>query len=326
MLGPDGMRHVSNSEIQCFKECRRRWYLQYVRKLVRIREDPTGPAHLGTRVHKALAWYYDFARMPCPTAQPTPDEILAFHDADVVWDLNEFPEREEDINKEADLSRIMLEGYFEWLEEEGMDEGLVIVGSEQALEYEILPGVILQGKLDIRVLREFDGARMVLDHKTVQNFTDPTRMLPFDEQVRTYLMLERLCNPDNTRIDGAIWNMLRKVKRTSTAKPPFYERCEVFVNDFVLRDFYTRTVNVIQEMLELERLTEPLPIINARLALTSANEIAYPRPTRDCHWKCPFFGVCPVMDDSSKDAEGLTHILFQEGDPYARYNIDHVSL
>ena len=309
LLGADGKRHISNSEISCFKECRRRWYLQYVRCLVKKREDPTGPARLGTRIHDSLWYYYDPCRLPCPSAQPDPEEILARHDAWIARDLEEFPEREADILKEAELSRLMLEGYFEWLQDEGADEGLIVVGAEKALEYEILPGVILQCKLDVRVEREVDGARMVLDHKTVQNFTDPMRLLPLDEQARTYLLIERLIgvrDGNGERIDGAIWNMLRKVKRTATAKPPFYMRHEVHVNDAILRDFYDRIVQEIQELLRAEREI-------------AEGAYPYPRPCRDCSWKCPFFGVCPVLDDSTKDAEGMIKILFEPGDPYKRY-------
>jgi hypothetical protein len=297
------MRYVSNSELQTFKECRRRWYLQYVRKLVRIREDPIGPAHLGTRVHEALALYYQHLNVA------TPESIINFHDQLVTADLNRFPDREQEISKEAELSRIMLEGYFPWLEESGADEGLEVVGAEQELQFEILPGIVLQGKIDIRVRRVVDGARKVLDHKTVMNFVEPIAYLPLDEQHRTYLLLEKLLDIDEARIDGVIWNMLRKVKRSATAKPPFYDRTEISVNDFVLRDFYDR---VCAELLELVALEDR--ILNGDLSSV------FPHATRDCRWKCPFFGVCPTMDDESKDSEGLIKILFEVGDPYERYN------
>jgi len=306
VLGADGKRHISNSELSTFKECRRRWYLQYVRCLVKRREEPTGPARLGTRIHGCLANFYEGGAL----AFISPEDVLAEHEGWIQRDLEDFPEREDDILKEAELSRIMLEGYFPWLEEEGADEGLSVSGVERPLEYEILPGVILQGKLDVRVVREVDGARMVLDHKTVQNFTDPMRLLPLDEQVKTYLLLERLTalreGRAEERIDGAIWNMLRKVKRTATAKPPFYMRHEVFVNDHVLRDFYFRIVQEIQELLRAEKEI-------------AEGAYPYPRPCRDCSWKCPFFGVCPILDDSTKDAEGLIKMVFEVGDPYKRY-------
>jgi RecB family exonuclease len=295
------MKRVSNSELKAFKECRRRWYLTYVRRLKLRREDPTGAASIGTRVHAVLAAYYE------QVAQGRDLLALGLHDHLVGLDLADFPDDADDIRKEADLSRAICEGYFEWLEETGADEGLVIVAPEQKLEAEILPGVMLQGKIDIRVQRETDGARMVLDHKTVQEFTTPTRVLHLDEQMKTYLLLERLNDPA-ARTDGAIYNMLRKVKRTARATPPFYDRLEVRHNVHVMRDFYERIVAEITDIVETERLIEK-----------GETWRAYPNPSRDCAWKCPFFGVCGLMDDPTSGAEQMIEALYEVGDPYARY-------
>ncbi len=297
------MRRISNSEIQTWKECRRRWFLQYRRRLVLRRESPTGPAAIGTRVHTVIASYYDGRinqEMRTHSASTTP---LALHDALVAADLEAFPEFADQIDKDASLTRAMVEGYLEWIEDTGADEGLEIVAPEQRLAYEILPGVELQGKIDVRVRREHDGARMVLDHKTVDNFSQPTALLPIDEQMKTYLLLERLCDPD-ARTDGAIYNMLRKVKRTARANPPFFERAEIRHNVHVMRDFYDRLI------------VELTDILNAETEDPSA---FYPSPTKNCSWKCPFFGVCPMMDDPTLDAEQYIEMFFEEGDPYARY-------
>ena len=47
-------RYVSNSELQAFKACRRRWYLTYVRGLKTKEVREHGPLPLGNRVHAAL--------------------------------------------------------------------------------------------------------------------------------------------------------------------------------------------------------------------------------------------------------------------------------
>lgn len=295
------MRRISNSEIQVWKQCRRKWYLTFRRRLRPRREEPVGAAALGTRVHGVLASYYGIQGNRSP---------LEWHDQWVARDLADFPEIEDRIRKEADLSRAMLEGYFEWVEETGADEGLTVIGAERQLEYAFEDlGVILQGKLDLRVQREEDGAHMVLDHKTVQNFAQPARVLPMDEQSRTYLLLERL-NDKAARTDGVIFNMLRKVKRTATAKPPFYDRFEVRVNDHVLSDFLDR---IVREMYDIMAAYDtPDALARAKF---------YPSPTRDCTWKCPFIGVCSLMDDPSTGyGESLIEVLYEEADPYERYN------
>jgi RecB family exonuclease len=299
-------RRISNSEIQAWKDCRRKWYLAYVRRLRLRREDPTGARSIGNRIHAILAWYYDPEQKHKDVEQTV---ALQLHDELLNEDLTTFPEDADKIRKEGELTRIILEGYFEWLEETGADEGLTVIAPEQKLEAELpLSGKpILQGKIDVRIKREVDDSVMVIDHKTVQEFTTPTKILKIEEQMKTYLLLERLNNPD-ARTDGAIYNMLRKVKRGASAKPPFYQRVEVRHNVHVMREFYERI------------LTEVSDIIRTEEAINRGETWhAYPRPSRDCGWKCDFAGVCPLMDDPSTNVEGLIEALYESGDPYARY-------
>ena len=49
---------LSNSELQTFKDCRRRWWLNYYRRLQPKQKDMTGALALGTRIHAALDAHY----------------------------------------------------------------------------------------------------------------------------------------------------------------------------------------------------------------------------------------------------------------------------
>ena len=49
---------VSNSELATFKECRRKWWLNYYRGLTPKNVPMHGPLALGTRIHYALEMYY----------------------------------------------------------------------------------------------------------------------------------------------------------------------------------------------------------------------------------------------------------------------------
>lgn len=293
---------VSNSEVQTFKQCKRSWYLRYVRKLVPAVERPVSPAALGTRFHGALAKYY----VP---GVFDPDAAFEYHEKVLQRDLINFSDQEKEIRAQAKLSQAMLEGYFEWLEETGVDEGLTVVAPERIVQVE-LPNAILQGKLDLLVERERDGAILVLDHKSVQNFSDPVSLLPLNEQVRTYILLKMLDEPDK-RIDGALWNMARKVLRTGTAKPPFFMREEIRFNKAEMRHFYLRVIAEIEAILELHEKLDNAPDM--------ADVIAYPSPGRDCKWRCDFFGICALID-TDLTAGGLTETLYKQGDPYSYYN------
>ena len=54
---------------------------------------------------------------------------------------------------------------------------------------------------------------------------------------------------------------------------------------------------------------------------THHSQVAYPTPSRDCTWKCPFFAVCPMFDDGSAVEEAIEN-MFDTGDPYAYYGND----
>jgi len=45
---------ISNSEVQVFKRCRRRWYFNYYLWLRPNFEKATGPAPIGNRIHACL--------------------------------------------------------------------------------------------------------------------------------------------------------------------------------------------------------------------------------------------------------------------------------
>ena len=65
-------------------------------------------------------------------------------------------------------------------------------------------------------------------------------------------------------------------------------------------------------------------LMNVRKALDTGAEpsyVAYPRPTRDCKWKCQFFAICPMFDDGSAAEQAISE-MYEESDPYAYYNTD----
>lgn len=304
----------SNSELQTWKRCKRKWWFAFYRRLGLKEREATSARSRGNRVHAALAGWYG-------TDHINPYETLA---ETIAHDLDEFPQQAPEIQKEADLCQAMLEGYFDWIAETGADQGLQVLGSEQTIEVPLEvngSSVLLRGRLDLRTFREQDGARFFLDHKTVGNLTEPVRMLHMDEQMLMYHLLEYLDAVANGRpidalMGGGLYNMLRAVKRTSQAKPPFYERVEVRHNAEELRNFYIRVHGEISD------------IISTRGVLDAGQDpkwTVYPSPRRDCTWDCAFLPVCPLVDDGS-NVEGLITQLYDEIDPYARYADDRGSV
>ena len=297
---------LSNSEIQTFKDCRRKWWLAYYRRLKPKQQKFTGPLALGSRVHEALDQYYS-------NGTPLLDVHAKLIEADRELLAADFRDPSE-LDSEADLGRIMLEGYLQWVEDEGIDAELEMISTEEILNMPMFDGSVnLTGKIDMRVRRKADGVRMFRDFKTVGgSFTDFSAMAHMNEQILTYMMLETAQNKEGERSEGGIFTMLKKVKRSANAKPPFYEQIEVRHNVFALRSFWQRIHGVLTNMM------------GARKALDEGGDhrfIAYPSPSRDCKWKCSFFSICPMFDDGSA-AEAALEDAFQPSDPYAYYGVE----
>lgn len=303
-----------------FKACRRKWYFSHYRRLAPIREDVATAATLGTRVHVPLGIYYD------PTDYRDAMNVFAeMATRDLANDLD--PEKRKKVEGEIELARLMLEGYFEWLEETGADEDLECIGAEVEVEAKLgeIRGriVTLLSKQDARFLRRSDGARVFMDHKTVQSFEERVNLLHLDEQMKSYhlveylLLLEEAAGDDayasSLRTDGALFNMLRKVKRSARAKPPFYMREPQSHNKNVLRAYWKQVWGEMDTILAVEQALD---------AGGDPGVLVPPNPHRDCSWSCPFLVVCPMVDDSSMAAERVIHSYYFETDPLARYAIE----
>jgi CRISPR/Cas system-associated exonuclease Cas4 (RecB family) len=299
---------ISNSEIQTFKDCRRRWWLTYYRRLKPKTQTFTGALALGSRIHEALDQYY---------SSVMEKDLLEIHAELVKADMKLLTDTGRDsteLESEAELGRVMLEGYLEWIALEGIDAELEMISTEEVIERPMLDGrVTLQGKIDMRVRRKIDGARMLRDFKTVGgSFSEFGSIAHMNEQVLTYMLLEEAQNQDGERSDGAIFTMLRKVKRGAYAKPPFYDQIEVRHNKFALRSFYQRLEGTLEDMMRVrDGLDEGVSHMKA----------AYPKPSRECKWKCQFFAICPMFDDGSA-AEAALSDAFESADPYGYYGIE----
>lgn len=305
-MGADGVvKRLTNSEMETWRGCRRKWWLSYFRGL----KSKTGHQFntaiaIGNRVHAALEAYYD------PEIEADPVEHAR---AAIAADLKEHEFEEEALRKEEDLVITMLEGYVEWLEETGADsEYEVILGSEDAVEVPLMDDVTLLSKLDVRV-QDHLADRYGIDHKTGTHGVEP-KLLQLNTQSLTQHLVEfmqlKAEGREATAARGTLFNFLRKVKRTARAKPPFYWREPVSHNEDELRNHWHHVVAIARD------------IQTAEWRLRNGEDhhtVVYPSPTNDCTWKCPFFKVCAQFDDGS-NVEGALADLYEITDPLERYN------
>lgn len=302
--------HISNSSIQTFKDCKRRWYLGDYLGLAKKEKSYTGPLALGSRIHNALEMFYVDGTIPVDAYNILMEVDQKLFDASYSA---KDPDEVTKFNKEAELGRVMMEGYYEWLLEENADSAIEPEYVEKIVEYRLNdfdPRVVLRGKIDMHARRVEDNSLAVLDHKSAVSFDVYYKTAHMSEQLMYYVMLEKLnASSDDEVVDGGIYNLIKKTKRTAAAKPPFFERIDVRFNDETLSAFWTRTLGTVRD------------IMTVRDALDAGQDhryYAYPRPTMDCTWKCPFFAVCPMMDDGSDFLRKLEDD-YEQIDPNERY-------
>jgi hypothetical protein len=316
-----GALGLSNSEMKSWRRCHRHWYLSHYRRMKkRAGDDPGSALSVGNLVHDALAAYYD------PVAPVDPVE---YADAAFKLEIEAHPSEETALRKEHELVTAMLKGYLEWLAQTGEDSNLTILGAEQTVrvplrsqgEPIVLPNgetLHLLSKLDAPVERISDGQKLALEHKTTGDLNAPLIGYRIDAQFLTEHLarflhaMEQGATPEEAYNDcsGILVNLLKKVKRTSSAKPPFYNRVDVPHNIYELRNHWKHVVLIATEIADAERRLD---------AGEDHHTVVPPTPLPDrCKWDCEFFRVCPLADDGS-DFEGALNAIYEERDPLERY-------
>jgi hypothetical protein len=303
---------ISQSTIKVWDRCKRKWWLEQYRRL-HLPRDYRSPLMIGTLVHDALEQYYEGAY-----GEGSPEFLdpIEWVKRQAISAMEKEPDFAEQIARDSELAGIMVDGYMMWLEETGADADFETVEPERQMRVELKPGIVLLGKLDGKV-RTRDGWTGFLETKTVGNFTDLPSYAQIDRQLLTYDLQEYLelletgteLAPKKPLTDGAILNMLRKVKRTASAKPPFYMRYPVKHNIYELRNHWRHVVGIAAEM---QRAIARLE------AGETHHAVVPPTPSSDCRWSCSFHAVCPMFDDGS-DVEAVLEFEYEEHDPFARY-------
>jgi hypothetical protein len=302
-------RLVSNSEVQTFKQCRRKWYLSWIQNLAPKVEKLSGVRSTGTRLHVALETKYQ-------PGVSVPDSavmaaLVTAQDADQRL-FQGTPEELKALLAAFQLEQIMLEGYLEWLAETGADAHLEVIASEQYVEAvlpAVEPPVVAIGKLDVQVRDLRTGRKSFIDHKSVATFEVP--MLTQNQQILHYELLSFLSSEEGENYcDAAMYNMMRRVKRTSKAVPPFYKRVEVRHNQHELRAYQNHLVGVVTDMQRVEQTITEDP--------ETVPLVIYPTPHRDCAWKCEFLKICRLFDDGSR-VDAAISSLYRTVDPLEYY-------
>lgn len=296
----DGSNQYSNSEIEVWRDCRRKWMLQYYLSLQKKEREVRYPLTVGNLVHGAFEVYYGLLAEGI-------DEDDAADEADVFLvnkraeDLSECAEEYKDvIDKAHKAASACWASYLSWLDETGADLNLRIIGSEDKLSKPgPLPGTVLNGRIDLLAEDTRNGDIVVIDLKLVQSITEKIRMLHLDTQTKTYALLARHKYHKPVKV---MFRIVKINQRSAKVKGAQEEEYVIHLNEGQLDTYEKQLAGVFQD------------IIDTTEALDNGGHhqtLAYPSPSDSCSWKCPFFAVCPQMDDPHSDAEWLLNDAYE---------------
>lgn len=309
------IRRISNSEIQTFKDCPRKWWLAWHRGLVAKQTKVTGALAVGVRVHEVLASYYVPDGTPRADLLAELNRLLKEDLATLQAAYDGFVPADEmqDFERESRLQRAMLEGYLDWVTEEGEDSLLEIIEPEAYAEAHLTDEIVIISRLDALANRTSDGALVFVDHKTTGDFLALIRAMTHGDQMKMYRLILSILHPDR-KVRGVYLNMIRKVMRTRAAKPPFYMRHFQDFNPIELDTFRMMLRGVVSNIQLAEIQLEHLP----------HHKVVYTRRSSECDWKCPFKNVCPMFDDGSR-AEAYLEDKFTVHNPLSYYEKEDVT-
>lgn len=302
---------TSFSSMSKFTQCPRQWWLSDVRSLAPVDAPLTGALPFGGRMHTALEWW-----SKGEVESPLEGWEIVSREAEAV-EAGRGGLGMADLDKETVLGSIMLEGFANWWEEEGEDQEFEIISVEKELRNELevvtpsgdLVSVWLYGKLD-RVLKHRDNGQIwVADWKSTRLLQlAAMESLEMSPQPRIYA--ELLAQSLGFPISGIRFTFLRKVKRSGSAKPPFW-----FNYDLALSQY-----NIKQHMDRVSAWAGKMVSTVESLEAGVSHETAAPfNPGWWCK-TCPFRNVCMIYQTAGEQAaEDMLEDHFAPRDPLERY-------
>jgi hypothetical protein len=285
------------SELMCFRKCRRSWMHRYYLKLDKPggREYPpssSGALEIGTVVDLAFREFYFSGTDMIDAVRRIRDEHVAEVNApnDGTWEWDK---------KVYSFALRMVEGYMEWLDETGADAGEITVGVELELSAHIPDtDVNLHVHID-RLIYDTTWDEWIIDDTKTVDTLAKAETFEIDDQLLTYAWVVReALGIDVRRLRHT---MLRRVKRTGTAKPPFYGREAIEVNPDRLERHVQHLQGLANDLM--------FAVLSLNVSEDEHHRVAYPSPSRDCSWWCPAYSICVAHDDGS-DINGLRDTLY----------------
>lgn len=322
---------VSRTELGTWQRCPRQWLIKYYYGLVLADLIPTGASNFGIRWHTGMEGFYGHGL-----------DLIKVLDYLYRTDIEQNPDFEAELRKDWEMSKIMADGYLEWVAAEGKDADLEVIAAEHEVRVP-LPGfegvMDLRAKMDLVVRDTQTGLLSFFDHKTADNFKRH-EIIEMDPQMAQYSLIQWLASgqsvpvlghpvelrQDVIRVNGGIVRTARRVKRTAKSKPPYYDQAGFRFDQDQMAATLISTQQVVREILNARMIMDMQSMEPRSTALAvQEGQLAACRPTKilhDCSWSCPFStGLCQMMDAGTAWMEALVGSgRYVQADPYSYYD------
>lgn len=293
---------ISTSEMNTFLRCRRKYYYQYIEKLVPKRQPV--PITKGTLIHNALEAYYKGEDWTAPLRDAEAEAKKNFFEEE----LAEFQ------NIIADAYKVV-RAYIHYARTSGIDQGIQILDVEKPFKVRLPNGHIFEGRMDLIYRNE--AGLWIRDHKTTGQIPkEGSRFI--DVQTAMYYAAAKVIykeTPLGVEINYIKSSPPKEPKLTSKGTMSR----ESIDTDWVTYEAALRKAGLnpgdyldMQEKLsgkiffKTERMPRPVHLVKqiiketcavadeiAKVHSTPVEEQFFPRfIDRSCEWGCPYKDLC----------------------------------
>lgn len=259
---------LSYSQINAFK-CKLQWFWAY--KEGYQPRQKTMALELGSAIHKALEQYYKNLSHDVEQAynEKTVTEDFRNYMIQLYKQIQANPmivsNSLEDVEEAAKLGMEMLKNYFNEYREKDDFTFLKNKDGEIISEHNLtrkLPGAkcIIVARVDGLVRDNINGKLFILEHKTFKRFEEDS--LHRDEQftIQVWVGEQLLENLNlNEKVEGVIFNGLRKTFASPRLKNPLFERHIVFRNNVQINYFLLNALNTFKTIMKKKLDIYPEP-------------------------------------------------------------------
>ena len=192
MFKPEGLRTITHSSVECFQECRRKWFYRYEREL--IPTETQTALGIGTAVHAGLEFWFKFGSLP--------GAVQAAAEAGAYTGLD----TESQIKVQA-----MIERYTEVYEQ----EAFTVVEVEKTFKAPLRNPITFRASRTFELWGKVDAivkageAYYILEHKTTADISE-AYLKAIDIKPQTVIYAAAIEEALGIPVRGAIYDILEK--------------------------------------------------------------------------------------------------------------------